>query len=184
MFKGLKSVRWLLLVSGILCIVVGISIFSTPLSGILTIAVWIAIGMLASGMFEIAAYFSDEKESRSGWVLAGGIMSAFVGFWLLMGRGTEALAAFIPMMFAAWILISGIMRAIGAFSLKAGGAYNWGWVLAAGVLEALLGGLMMYHPILSLSFISTLLALLFFGHGISDVALFFGMTKVKKFIEG
>jgi len=184
MFTGLKATRWLLLLSGILCLVVGISLFSTPLSGILTIAIWIGISTLFSGLFEIAAYFSQEKEFRSGWVLAGGLISAFIGFWLLMGHGIQALTAFIPMMLAAWILISGIMRAIGSFSLKSSGAYNWGWVLAAGIAEAILGGLMMYHPILSVSFISTLLALLFIGHGISDVALFFGMSKVKKIIEG
>ncbi len=183
MLERLKTMRWLMLVSGILCIVVGISVMATPFANLLGLAVFISICMLISGFSEVASYFSEDKEYRSGWVLTGGIITLLVALWLLFGHGTAAIAAVIPFVFAVWVLVSGITRAVGAFSLKSYGAGNWGWVLAAGILEAVLGGLMMFYPLLSVTLISAVLAMMFISHGISDIAVFAGLTKAKKFIN-
>ena len=179
MFSNLTSSRWLLPISGILCIIMGIMMLSTPLSGIVAIAVWIGMMILVSGIIEVIAYFNQPSIVRSGWLLAGGLLSIFIGLWLLTGRGTDALALAIPFVISIWILISGVMRAVGAFSLRDCGITNWGWVLVGGIMEAVLGGLMMYHPMLPASFLSVLLSMLFFSHGFSDIALFFNAMKAE-----
>ncbi len=182
--KKVNSMRWFMLVAGILMIILGIWTIFTPVANLVSIAIFISVALLVSGISEIAAYFGEDQKKHSGWVLAGGILNLLFGVWLLFGRNMAVMASSLPFVFAVWVACAGMMRAVGSFSLKELGSKQWGWVLALGILEALLGFALMYFPVLSMVMITVLLASLFISHGINDITIFTAMTRVRNHLKG
>ena len=181
--KALKMTKWLLLITGILVTVLGISMLFTPFANIVSLAILIGIIMLLSGISELLSFFVIDREYRSGWILASGAISLLFGVWLLFGNGLPALATMIPFVFAGWVIAGGVTRAIGAFSLKSAGVKNWGWMLVFGILNALMGVILMYSPWLSALLISNLIAFTFISHGINSIAGFFSINRIGKFFK-
>jgi len=171
----LKRLRWSLLLSGILVIGIGIFLLSSPLTALTGMATYIGLAILFSGISEISSYFSTVSFRRSGWVLTSGILSTLFGLWTIFGSGTDALMAVITFIFAVWVLSSGMMRVVGAFSLKAEGSRSWVWVLIVGLLSALAGFVLLFNPLLSAVSISSLIALMFIFHGVNNLLLFWGL---------
>lgn len=181
--KKLKSLRWLLLVAGVLMVILGIYTLFVPTGALSSMAVFISITMFISGVSEIASYVGEDDLYRSGWVLAGGILETMLGLWLLIGRGYAQLAAAIPFIIAVWVLCSGILRTVGSFTLRSSNAGDWGWTLAFGILEIALGFAFIFYPILSAVLASILIAGLFISHGISNIMLFSGITRIKNLFK-
>lgn len=179
----IKSMQWLLLISGILITILGITMLFTPLESLVTLAIFIGISMLISGVSEIVSFCGEEKEHRSGWLLASGILSALFGIWTIFGSGTEALAAFLPFIFAVWVLSSSIIRIVGSITLKSEGFSLWGWLLAFGILGTLFGFILLFSPILSGIVISVSIALILISHGIDNIIIFFRVKKIGDHIR-
>ncbi len=181
--KWMKTLRWLLLLAGVLLVGVGIWTMFTPWSGLMSLAVVISLAMLLSGVLEIVVFCAGKGRFRSGWMLVGGILSALLGLWLLIGHGYEALAVAIPFVFGIWVLSSGITRSVGSFELKSAEVEGWGWMLALGILEMLLGVLLLFSPVMSAAVCSALVSVMFFAQGVNDILLFSNITRAKKFAE-
>ena len=175
--------KWLLLLSGIFVVILGITMLFTPLKNLVTLAIFIGISMLISGISEIASFFNEEKEHRSGWMLASGIVTVLFAVWALFGRGTEALASILPYIFAVWVISSGIMRIVGSINMKSEGFNMWGWSLAFGILGAVLGFLLLFSPILSAGVISYSIAFMLISYGIDNIIIFFRLQKIGSHIR-
>ena len=176
MKKALKSMKWLMLISGILVVILGITMLFTPLSNLVALAIFIGISMLISGISEIMSFCGEEKGHRSGWMLVSGILSTLFGIWTMFGRGTEALVAILPFIFAVWVMSSGITRIVGSVSLKSEGSSLWGWMLAFGILGTVFGFLLLFSPVLSGMIVSYALAFMLIS-GISEIISFCGEEK-------
>lgn len=183
MKKIFKSMKWLLLISGILILILGITMLFTPLENLITLAIFIGISMLISGISEIISFCNEEKGNRSGWMLASGILSTLFGIWTIFGSGTNALIVFIPFIFAVWVLSSSIMRIVGSISLKSEGSPVWGWLLAFGILGAVFGFLLLFSPVLSGVIISISIALILISHGVDNILIFFRLNKIGNHIR-
>ena len=183
MKKIINSMRWMLLISGILIVILGITMLFSPLDNLVTLAFFIGILMVISGASEIVSFCGEKKKYRSSWMLASGILSVVFGIWTVFGHGTEALAAFLPFIFAAWVLSSGIMRIVGSIHFKSEGSFLWGWMLTFGILGTVFGFLLLFSPILSGVVISFSLALILISHGIDNIILFYRIKKIGNYIR-
>lgn len=176
----MKATRWLFLIAGILLVIVGIYMFSTPLANIMGLAVFITVAMLVSGISEIIHWGNADKNARSGWLLASGILSTLLGVWVIFGHGSIAnIAVVIPFIFGIWVLMGGILRFVGALTMKKEGIKSWGWVLFSGAVGVILGFIFMYHPLFAAATVSMLIACLFLFQGINSVLLFFTLNKTS-----
>jgi len=175
----LKSVKWMLLVSGLLIVALGVIMFFTPWANLVALAIFIGIMMLIAGVSEIAAFFHAEKGHRSGMILVGGILSAWFGIWTVFGRGDVALAVVLPTIFAAWVMLSGFTRGAGAMALKSKGSSVWIWMLLLGIVEAALGFVLLFHPLLAAIVASYTLAFMLITYGMNDIVLFFEINKKR-----
>lgn len=182
MKNTLKTINWLMLISGVLIVAMGIAMLFTPFENLVTLAIFIGISMLISGISEIASYCGEEAGQRSGWLLASGIVTGLLGIWTLFGRGMEALVVIIPFVFAAWVMTSSIMRIVGSVNLKSEGFAGWGWILALGILGTLLGFLLLYSPLLSGAVVAYSIAFMLISYGINNIIIFFRMRKLGKAI--
>lgn len=180
----LKSMKWLLLLSGMLIVILGISMLFVPLTSLAMLAVLIGIGMFISGISEIATFLNDTKERRSYLMLTSGILSALFGVWAVFGSGVEVLSTALPYVFAVWIMSSGITRIISAISLKSEAFSLWRWLLAFGILGTALGFLLLFSPVLSGMLISISLGILLISHGTCNIILFYRINKVSRYIKG
>jgi uncharacterized membrane protein HdeD (DUF308 family) len=181
--KIFKSMKWLMLLSGIMIVILGITMLFTPLKNLVTLAIFISISMLISGISEIASFYNEEKVHRSGWMLASGILTTLFAVWALFGHGIETLTTMIPFVFAVWVMSSGVMRLVGAVSLRSEGSILWGWILAFGVLGTAFGFLLLFSPVLSEMIISYSIGFMLISYGIDNIIIFFRLKKIGDYIQ-
>lgn len=155
---------------GVLMVGMGIWMCVTPAASLMGLVMFMAIAMLIYGIYEI--YLFCAKGTRSGWVLAGGILSTLFGIWMMFsGSAQSALLIILPFVFAVWMLMGGIYRTVGSFTLKDLGSKNWGWVLALGILGIVMGFLLMFTPVVSAITLSIAIGLSFVWQGIAVACL-------------
>lgn len=104
--QGWGGVLWNLLI-GILYLVAGAYLAFFPLTGLLTLAILLAILFLAEGIFEIIMAFRVRPHEGWGFLLLSGIAAIAVGLiiaWGLPGTATWALGLLvgINLLFSGW----------------------------------------------------------------------------------
>lgn len=181
--KVFKAMRWTTLIAGILLVLLGVVSLFTPMQNLVWLGVVIGIAVLVSGITDLAHYFSTDKSERSGWALAEAIISSLIGVWMVFGSGSGLLTLIIPYIFAAFVLCLGITRIAEAITLRRLGAPRWGWLLALGIVVAVLGVLLFFAPLISASFVSVALSLLILTYGISNITLYVSMRRAGKYIR-
>lgn len=70
---------------GVLYLIAGLLVVIFPIGGALTLAVMIAIMLIADGVLRVAFASSVRPVPGSGWLIAGGLGSIVVGVFLLIG---------------------------------------------------------------------------------------------------
>ncbi len=149
-----------------------------PVASLLALNVFIATILLISGVFQTVTYFSDRSSQHvSGWVLANGILSLLLGIFLLSNQVVGA--ATLVLIFTIWILFTGIMRTVGAFSARDYQASGWGFLLVVGILGIILGIIAMINPLVSAIGIAIIVGLFFVIEGLGAIATFFFTSKMK-----
>ena len=184
MTKKMKFAKWLLLLSGVLIVALGISMLFSPLANLVTLAMLISIAVLFTGISEITAWFNEEKEQRSPMMLVSGILATLFGASMLLGFGTLILATMLPLIFGVWVIVSGVTRIVKSFTKRKEGSKQWVMTLTLGILGTVLGLLLLFYPVLSALIVSVSLAILLIIHGLNSVFLFFGLQRLNKRIQG
>lgn len=173
----MKKLKWSLLISGILVTILGILMLFYPTSSYLSIALYIGLSMIISGVSEILSFCTDNKENRSGWLLSSGIISTLLGLWVFFGKGVALLAIILPFVFATWVFASGVIRISGAISLYKTGSKIWGWVLTLGILCTISGFILLFSPLYTAILMVSILSFTLILHGINNTIVFFHMNK-------
>lgn len=179
----LKSIKWFMLISGILIVLLGIIMLFTPLQNLVTLTIFIGISLLLSGIVEIVEFFGEEKSSRSTWTLVSGILITFLGLWITFGSGSSALLDILPYIFAITVIGSSISRIIGSQELKTEGFTYWVWVMVFGILGIILGMALLFSPVFSSMVIAYIIAAMLISYGAENIVIFFRMNKVGNFIR-
>lgn len=135
----------LTIILGILLIIGGIFCIATPGSTFLSIGWLVGLGFLLAGIDEIVMYWS-RRYLRSGWALAGGILTALLGGFLLFNSWANFFADMVILyMTGAFLILAGIFRIVTAVQSRHL-SHTWGWMLALGILTILVGGYSLFHP--------------------------------------
>jgi len=169
-----KQAKWLMLLSGIAVIALGIVTMIRPAAGLMTVVVFFGIVLLFSGICEIAAYLIRDKSKRSGGMLASGILTNLLGIWVLFGRGMDVVATIIPFIFAIWVMASGLTRIADALSSKEGERRSI-WKIVFATIATVFGFVLMFNPLMSVRVIGILVSLMLLSYGIGTVQLFFAL---------
>jgi uncharacterized membrane protein HdeD (DUF308 family) len=105
--RYVKALWWLLLVTGVLSIVVGIIVLVQPGISLATLAVITGIFFVADGIIEIASAAMGDTANRA---LPGilGVVSAIAGV-ILIRHPTSAVVA-IALLLGLWLITVGIVR--------------------------------------------------------------------------
>ncbi len=147
MSKAARAVKhwWLLLLSGLLCIVAGILVFIFPMESYVTLSIIFGILMLIVGAAQlIIASTSGNYLAMRGYVIAGGILDLLLGIFLCIYPAVTMVL--LPIMLGIWMMYHSFM--IIAFggdleTFKIGGS---AWVTIGGILLLLLSILVLVNP--------------------------------------
>ncbi|HHU89427.1 MAG TPA: hypothetical protein GXZ22_00015 [Clostridiaceae bacterium] len=178
----LKSIKWLLLLSGVLIVLLGITMLFTPLGNLVTLTVFIVISMLVSGVSEIASFFR-KKNHRNGWMQVSGIATVLFAVWALLEQEAEVLVVLLPFIFAVWVMSSGVMRIAGSICIKSDDSDLWKWILTFNILSIVLGFLLLFSPILSEAIISFFIGVMLISYGLNNIIIFFRLKKISRLIQ-
>jgi uncharacterized membrane protein HdeD (DUF308 family) len=148
---GVSSGWWVLLITGIVSIVAGGLILSIDWS-VADLAVFLGVLLVVRGIFTMFSVPLDG--AMRGWSIALGLLETLVGIavWVWPDPTLLVIAFFIGW----WVLFGGIMTIAGAVGGRGVMPY-WGWLLALGIVETVLGFWLLTRP--GLTLVATVLAI-------------------------
>lgn len=169
---------WLMLLTGILLIAVGIWVINAPFGSYLSLSWIFAIGMISTGVFEIFfSHINYGSAKRWGLNLAVGIVDLLVGGYLLDNPLITMLL--LPLIVGLWVLFRG-MTAIGdALHIRSHGVKGWKRLLFTAITIIVLALLILACPIIGIENLIFLTGLAFIAAGIFRIILSLKLQKLK-----
>jgi uncharacterized membrane protein HdeD (DUF308 family) len=99
------------LASGIVTLLLGLSILLFPVAGIASLALMIGAFIFAGGIFRLMLAFRLRPQKGWGWVLFDALLSIVIGGLIAWGWPASSIA-FIGLLTGFWLLFTGIWRII------------------------------------------------------------------------
>lgn len=136
---------WLLMVSGILCIIAGICVFVFPLESYVTLSVLFGILMLLTGAAQLViASSSGNYLMMRGYFIVGGVLDVILGIFLCVYPGVSLVV--LPVMMGLWLMYNSfVIISFGGdmdtFKLSGGGM-----VMILGILLLVLSIFVLLNP--------------------------------------
>ncbi|HVY76493.1 MAG TPA: DUF308 domain-containing protein [Puia sp.] len=146
--KAIDSVKhWYIpLIIGILLILLGIYVFSTPITSYLALAVTFSVIFLLSGILQVAFSIANRHTLHSwGWYLASGLLYTLIGL-LLFSRPDISMAT-LPFVVGFFVLFQSANALGWAYDLKQLGVSSWGNLALFGVLGLILSFILLWNPV-------------------------------------
>ena len=180
--KSIKEVikHWYIpLLVGIFFVIVSIVAFTSPESSLLTLSILFALSFLLGGISEVVFSITNKSQLENwGWSLAFGLITAIVGFLLLI----QPIVSLAIMAFYIGFVI--LFRSVGAISfaidIKRYGSKNWGGLLVLGVLGTLFSFVLIWNPVFAGLSIVILIALSFLLTGMFSIFFALQLRKLHK----
>ena len=174
MDKLLMAAKWVLPVSGLLVVALGVALLFTGLDGLSDWAIFIGLAMILSGISELAAFKKRDKDRRPKSMVFGGLIAILLGGYIVVGvgHGLLVLDVILPIVFAAWVITASIPRIKEALIAREDGSPWWVFMLSFGLLGIALGVLMLFFEPLSNFVVTYALAFIFIVHGANAVIMF------------
>jgi uncharacterized membrane protein HdeD (DUF308 family) len=143
---------WLFLIVGVVSILAGILAIVYPDITLLALGLFVGIGLLFAGALEIAEAIGGSHESRALSAIVG-VLSIIAGVICLRRPGESLLALIVVL--GVYLIVAGVVRFIRSFSELEGRAAQMG----LGIIDAILGILILSLPGLSLVTLAVLFGL-------------------------
>ena len=154
---------------GLIALVLGVMLLVSPGMTAVFIVQAVAVFCLVGGVVDVLqALFSRQQEGR-GWALLGGIVGILGGLMILgyPFLGLVITTATLYVFAAVSALVYGLTNLLGA---RTGKHWPWGRFFL-GVLQVLIGVLMLWHPVIGSLQFTTVLAIVAVLGGIGLVGL-------------
>ena len=162
------TLRTLSIIAGVLLIIAGIICLCHQETAALSAGILLGVFMLVSGIVEIALFiWGRDFYFGSAGLLLDGILTVLLSLFLLFNRAFTLLS--LPMLFALWLLFSGVSRIVAAVDLRALGSRRWGWILALGIILLVVGFIGLMDPWLSVQALGVTLGICFILEGIDSI---------------
>ena len=183
--SSLKEIRtdiknwWVLLLLGLVFIGLGIFVFANPLESYVTLAIFFAVSMLVSGIFQFWFAIVNRNEIDGwGWQLALSLMELILGIILIFNL--DFTIAILPFYVGFWLLFRSFALIGFSFELKSYKILDWGYYLIFGLSLALLSWFIILNPLFGGITIVTWTGIALIVAGIAHIMLSFKLKKVNK----
>ena len=177
------STKIWLCVAGVLLIALGVVCICNPAETLFSTAWLIGIFTLLAGISKLVFTFKTQA-----FIPNSGSRMLSALFEILMGcifLGSKLfLTASLPIIFAAWVLVEGVIIAVQSFDYKQVGVPWWYCLLILGIAGAVLGLLGLRNPVTAGKTLSTLIGIGIIANGAAYILAVAGVNKFEKKVEG
>ena len=177
------STKFWLCVTGVLLIVLGIVCIAKPDITLISAAWLLGCFTLASGVFKLLFTLKTQKFlPNSGTRMLSALLDIFFGcFFLFHILGT---AVSIPVVFAIWVMLEGVIITVQSFDYKEVGFSYWWALLILGVAGALLGFFGLRNLDVTAMTLTTLIGVGIIANGLAYICAVAGVSRFEKRVEG
>lgn len=137
--------NWYLVISGICLFVLGCICWFFPGLTLFSIAVIAGIGFAIAGVMNLVSYFSYRgTPGVTGWMVVYAILDLIIAAMFLIHPIASAFV--IPWVIAGFVLAFGVAEIVQCFAVRKSGFPGWGFMLASGILNVLIGIMLFIWP--------------------------------------
>ncbi|MBQ9310434.1 MAG: DUF308 domain-containing protein [Bacteroidales bacterium] len=177
-----NSTKILIAVSGVLFILLGIFCIARPGAALFSMAWLLGLVTLISGIAELIAVLNAQRFiPNSGTRVLSAIFQIIVGCIFLSHK--LLLTISLPVIFAIWVLVEGVIIAVKAFDYKQVDFKFWWCILILGVLGAVLGFLGLRNLDVAGKSLSLLVGFGVIVEGISFLVTLGGINRFEKRVK-
>jgi uncharacterized membrane protein HdeD (DUF308 family) len=142
--KDALKTHWkLFLFQGVVMVILGILAVAWPVWATLAVDIYIGWLFLISGTIGLVAMFSTRDVPAFFWTLLTAALAMAVGV-LLIWTPVEG-AVSLTIVLTAFLIAEGIFQIAGSFAYRDAMPGSWGWMLASGVSDLILAGLLILN---------------------------------------
>ena len=177
-----SSKIWLA-VAGALLVALGVICICRPAATLFATAWLIGCFTLAAGIAKLVFTFRTQMFlPNSGSRMLSAILEIILG--LIFIGNNVFLAVSLPVIFAMWVLIEGVIIAVNSFDYKKVGFPGWWCILLLGIAGTVLGALGLRNPDVTAATLSTLIGLGVITMGSAYLFALLGINKFERRVEG
>lgn len=176
-----KVVKVFSVIFGILMILAGISCLFSPVSTSLALGYIVGLSMVIDAVGRFIDWLQEKKNGLAdGWMLAGAILSAVFGFFILNSAALQlSVDLFIVYYTACWLLFHGIFAIARAWKIRRIHknwdtkilATHWYIPLCIGILTCVFGVLCLFKPLIMATVIGIFIGIGIIGVGANMITL-------------
>jgi uncharacterized membrane protein HdeD (DUF308 family) len=142
-FTAALRAHWkVFLFQGIVMVILGILAVAAPAWASVAVDIYVGWLFLLSGVVGLVAMFSAGNVSSFLWTFVTTLLSLAVGFMLLW-KPTEGTIS-LTMALTAFLIFEGMFQTAASFSYRDVIPGSWGWMLASGLSDLLLAGIVIW----------------------------------------
>lgn len=182
--NGVTRYWWVPLITGLICIGMGIWLFFQPLLSLEVLAYIFAGCMCAAGLFNcFYGLFTNGVVSNWGWALALGLLELIAGIWLFTLPAAVLTQAFIITV-GVWMLVV-CVNAICESAVMSAYSPAWiGWMICMLIAAVFLTIIFLGNPIIGATAVWWYLGISFCLFGIYRIALACKIKKINNATDG
>lgn len=174
--REVARVWWVVLVIGLIFTGFGIVMLFDVAAGATTIAVIVGAFLIFDGLVEVIS--GGRRGGSRAWAVVLGIVLVAGGVIAIVWPGITFLV--IAIVWGLTMLVGGIGRAVAAGTLR---GYGWGWLVVLGILETILGVVMLAWPDVTAYVILLLIGIYSIFAGLLQIVLAFRLRKAPERLE-
>lgn len=182
MERILKKIKTNVMVSALICIIIGVVLVAWPGKSVHVVCMTIGAVIVISGISRLITFMLNRDGSLfSQMNLATGIVITLIGGWILFKPDT--VIAIIPILVGIFIIIHGINNVQQAISLCQNRYEKWWVALLLGIATICFGGLLVFNPFGAINTLIIFIGLFLIYDGLSDIWIVSRLSVVSKVVE-
>lgn len=172
----LKSMKWGMMITGLLTIIIGIMICANPSGAIISIIRFIGwILIIAAGVSAISEFMQRTTTYRTYSTMTFALISLVFG--IVLAIRPASFVNFVGTVVALILFVHGINAIVSAINSKKYGYNQWKIACLSGVIFAVVAFIILINPFSSASALMLFIGIVLIGDGISNIAMAFSIGR-------
>ena len=172
----LKSMKWGMMITGLLTIIIGIMICENPSGAIISIIRFIGwILIIAAGVSAISEFMQRTTTYKTYSTMTFAIISLVFG--IVLAIRPASFVNFVGTVVALILFVHGINAIVSAINSKKYGYNQWKIACLSGVIFAVVAFIILINPFSSASALMLFIGIVLIGDGISNIAMAFSIGR-------
>ena len=172
----MKSMKWGMILTGLLTTIIGIMICANPSGAIISIIRFIGwVLIIAGGVSAIGEFMQRTTTYRTYSTITFALIS--LAFGIVLAIRPEAFVNFVGTVVALILFVHGIDAIVSALNSRKYGYNQWKLACLSGIVFSIVALVILLNPFSSASALMLFIGIVLIGDGISNIAVAFSIGR-------